>query len=348
MIVSKPAEFYDHDHIEDLDGRIYIVIGNTHPPGKVIAYLKYVPTSSKTFWCRGTTCFERVIKKYGVNNVLGSVKGRQQEMYDPTLGVSVPVISIEGISRVYRPRDRFNEILRRPRDDAELDVVIAYEKLRGHSAIPPGSVGVNGSIAVGIHNPMISDVDLVIYGCREAVEVAETACSAFERIPTNIELSRFVSMAETYGLPIDVIRQISAPYKRLYIESRKREVNIMFTSDRSGRYGEVVLNPIGVVEAEVLVRPGSCESLYYPGVAPVDRVINLRVLWTFRGLPTNMSSLRVSRIVTYESLYSYPLYRGGEMRVKGVLSLEKPSDEFVIVVGTRETHSYAIPKLPKI
>ncbi len=344
MITSKPAEFYDHDHIEDLDGRIYIVIGNTHPPGKVIAYLKYVPTSSKTFWCRGSVCFERVIKKYGVDNVLSSVRGRQQEMYDPTLGVSVPVIGIEEISEVYRPRERFSEILRRPRDDAELDVVIAYERLREYSTIPPSSVGVDGSIAVGIHNPAISDVDLVVYGCREAIEVAETACSAFDRVPTNIELGRLANMAEIYGLPVEVIQRISAPYKRLYLGSRKREVNIMFTSDKPGRYGEVVLNPVGVVEAEVLVWPGSCESLYYPGVAEVDRVVDLRVLRTFQEFPTNLSSPKVSKIVTYESLYSYPLYRGGEMRVRGVLTLEKPSNEFVIVVGTRETHSYAIPK----
>jgi predicted nucleotidyltransferase len=344
VIASKPAEFYDHDHIEDLAGRIYVVIGNTHPPGRVIAYLKYVPTNSKTFWCRGDTCFERVIKRYGVDNVLSSVRGRQQEAYDPTLGVSVPVISTEEISEVHRPRERFSEILRRPRDDAELDVILAYERLRRHSNVSPSSIGVDGSIAVRIHNPAISDVDLVVYGCRDAVEVAETASSAFERVPESIELGRFANIADTYGLPAEVVQRISAPYKRLYMKSRKREVNIMFSSDRSGRYGEVVFVPVGVAEAEVVIRPGGCESLYYPGIATVDRVVDLRVLGAIRKLPVDPGFMKVSKVVTYESLYSYPLYRGGEMRVRGVLSLEKPAEELAIVVGTRETLSYAVPK----
>lgn len=343
MIGSKPAEpFLDHDHIEDSAGRIYIVVGNVHPPGAVVAYLKYVPTNLPTPWCRGRTCYERVVRRYGVDGVLGAISGLQEELYDPTLGVTMPVVRLGEVSAVYRPRERLEEVLARPRDPAELDTVVAFERIRSCSGVHPGSVGVDGSIAVGIHNPSISDVDLVVYGCREAVEVAETVQGSFDRLPPEVEARRLAGMAEIYRLPPEVLRAISPPYKRLYMRDRGREVNVMFASVEPGRYGERVMVPVALVEAELTVDPGDCGSLFYPGAARVGRVLDLRILGLLRR--ESVGSSRVSRIVTYESIYSYALYRGGELRVRGVLSVERPTGDLVITIGTRETHSYAVPR----
>ncbi len=343
MISSKPAEpFLDHDHLEDSTGKIYIVVGNTHPPGAVIAYLKYLPTSSTTPWCRGGRCYERVVKRYGVDSVLRAISGLQEELYDPALGVTMPVVRLKDITAVYRPRDRLWEILRRPADPVEVDTAMAFERIRACSGVHPDSVGVDGSIAVGIHNPSVSDVDLVVYGCREALEVVESARGSFEEAPPEVEAERLVRMAEVYRLPPEVLRAISPPYKRLYMRDRKREVNVMFASDAPGRYGERILVPTALVEAELAVEPGGCESLFYPGAARVSRVLDLRVLGSLRRVDVEPS--RVSRVVTYESLYSYALYRGGELRVRGVLSVETPSGDLVITIGTREIRSYAVPK----
>ncbi len=342
MIGSEPAEpLLDHDHVEDSAGRIFIVVGNSHPPGAAVAYLKYVPAESSTYWCRGRKCYERVVRRYGVDGVLRAVSGLQEELYDPTLGVTVPAVRLREVSRVYRPRDRLREILRRPGDSVELDAVIAYERVRECSGVHPDSVGVDGSIAVGIHNPSVSDVDLVVYGCRGALEVAESVQGSFDRLPLEVEVERLAGMVSTYRLPLEVLRAIASPYKRLYMRNRGREVNVMFASDEPGRYGERVLVPAALVEAELVVEPGDCGSLFYPGAARVSRVRELRVLGLLRRVDVELS--RVSRVVTYESLYSYPLYRGGELRVRGVLSIERPSGDLVVTVGTRETHSYAVP-----
>ncbi|MEM1707102.1 MAG: hypothetical protein QXZ37_03155 [Sulfolobales archaeon] len=344
MIDSKPTEpFLDHDHIEDSSGRIYITVGNTHPPGAVIAYLKYVPTPRRTYWCRGFQCYERVVKKYGVDYVLSVAREHQEEVYDPSLGVTVPIVRLWSIASVYRPRERLQEVLKNPRDSVEADAVIAYEKLRECSGVHSGSIGVDGSIAVGIQNPKISDVDLVVYGCREALDVVESIQGSFEAVPTEVEAERLTKMSEIYRLPLEVVRAISAPYKRLYLRERKREVNLLFSDDSWRRYGESVLVPVALVEAEVLVESRECRSLFYPGVARVDRVLDLRVLWSLRESTVDLRN-EVTKIVTYESIYSYPLYMGGEIRVRGVLSIEKPNNDLVITVGTREIHSYAIPR----
>jgi len=344
VISSKPTEpFLDHDHVEDLSGRIYVTVGNVHPPGAVIAYLKYVPTHRRTYWCRGSKCYERVLKKYGADFVLSVARDYQEEIYDPSIGVTVPVVRFRNIASVYRPRERLQEVLRNARDSVEVDAVIAYERLRACSSVNSGSIGVDGSVAVGIQNPQISDVDLVVYGCRGSLDVVESVHSSFETVPKEVEAERLVKMSETYRLPLEVVRAISAPYKRLYMRERKREVNLLFSDDRCGRYGESVLIPTALVEAEVLVESFDCHSLFYPGIARVSRVLDLRILGSLRESSISTYS-GVSKIVTYESIYSYPLYRGGEIRVRGVLSIEKPTDELVITVGTREIHSYAIPR----
>jgi len=342
VISSEPAEVVlDHDHLEDVDGAIYVAIGNRHLPNAAIAYLKYVPTSRRTPWCRGSTCFERVVRRYGATYVLSAVRDLQEEVYDPALGVTVPVVSFSRVRAIYRPRERLAEILRKPRDPVELDVVESYTTLRSCTGVSPSSVGVDGSVLVGIHNPELSDVDLVVYGCRNSVEVASTAHEAFGRLPAEVEVRRLRTMSEVYGLPPEVLATISPPYKRLYLGGR-REVNIMFSGDRAERYGERVLVPVAVAEALLDVDGGDCRSLYYPGEARVSRTLYLRVERPLAELALHAD--RVELVLNYESLYSYVLFRGGPVRARGVLALERTSSSLVLVVGTRETWSYVVPK----
>ncbi len=342
MIGSEPAEVVlDHDHLEDVGGAIYVAVGNRHLPNAAVAYLKYLPTDRRTPWCRSSICFERVVRRYGASYVLSTVRELQEEVYDPALGVTVPVVRFSRVRAIYRPRERLAEILRGPRDPVELDVVESYTTLRSCTGVSPSSVGVDGSVLVGIHNPEISDVDLVVYGCRDSVEVASTAHQAFGRLPTEVEVRRLRTMSEVYGLPPEVLVAISPPYKRLYLSGR-REVNIMFSGDRVERYGERVLTPVAVAEALLDVDGGDCRSLYYPGEARVSRTLYLRVERPLAELALNTS--RVELVLNYESLYSYVLFRGGLTRVRGVLALERTSSSLALVVGTRETWSYVVPK----
>jgi len=342
VIGSEPAEVVlDHDHLEDVGGAIYVAVGNRHLPNAAVAYLKYLPTDRRTPWCRGSTCFERVVRRYGASYVLSAVRELQEEVYDPALGVTVPVVRFSRVRAIYRPRERLAEILRRPRDPVELDVVESYTILRSCTGVSPSSVGVDGSVLVGIHNPEISDVDLVVYGCRDSAEVASTAHQAFGRLPAEVEVRRLRTMSEVYGLPPEVLAVISPPYKRLYLGGR-REVNIMFSGDLVERYGERVLVPVAVVEALLDVDGGDCRSLYYPGEARVSRTLYLRVVRPLAELALHTS--RVELVLNYESLYSYVLFRGGLVRVRGVLALERASSSLVLVVGTRETWSYVVPK----
>jgi len=138
-----------------------------------------------------------------------------------------------------------------------------------------------------------------------------------------------------------VLAAISPPYKRLYLRGR-REVNVMFSGDLVEKYGERVLVPAAVAEATLDLEGGDCRSLYYPGEARVLRTLDLRVERSLAELA--LPSSRVELVLSYESLYSYVLFRGGLVRARGVLALERTSGSLVLVVGTRETWSYVVPK----
>ena len=343
MISSKPSDtFLDHDHLEDTHDNIYVVVGNVHPPSKVIAYLKYVPVNNKTIWCRGNVCYERVVKKYGVKNVMSTIKHYQEYSYDPVFGSRVPQVSLSKVVRVYKPNEKLREIVNRPRDDLELEVTELVDEIERDIGIEMSSVGIDGSILVGIHNPKYSDIDLVIYGCRESIYFTECLSSlrSLRRLPPDRALRHLRSQSEIYGLSVDLIKNIQPPYKRLWFKER-REVNITFVDRYTYRYGDVVFKPLTPVEVIINVEGGSCTSLFYPSYTYVNEVKDVKGVTN----PDLMHEIknRLTYVISYEGIFSYVLYKGGEVRVKGLLELVLPQSYYVVIVGAIENPGYIVP-----
>ena len=343
MISSKPTDtLLDHDHLEDIHGNIYVAVGNVHPPSNVIAYLKYIPVSGKTIWCRGSVCYERVIKKYGVRNVMNTVKHYQEYSYDPVFGSKIPQVGLDKIVKVYKPNERLREIMKKPRDDLELEVIELVDEIERHVGVGVGSVGIDGSILVGIHNPRYSDIDLVIYGCKESIYFTEylNSVKSLGRLPSDRALKHLLSQSEIYGLGVDLIRNIQPPYKRLWFKGR-REVNVTFVDRHTYRYGDVVFKPLTPVEVIVNVEGGSCTSLFYPSYTYVNEVKDVK------GMPSpdliHEVKNRLTYVINYEGIFSYILYKGGEVRVKGLLELVLPHSYYVVIVGAIENPGYVIP-----
>ncbi len=340
MINSKPADiFLDHDHVEDIENCIYVVIGNMHPPGAIFAYKKYIPTSRKTLWRRRDMYFERVIKRYGVRNVMNSIRNIQEYSYDPVLDAKVPKLLLRNIKKHYKPRDRLTEIMRHCEDELEYLVLEVIDRLRLCTNLSYESIGVTGSILVKIHNPNISDIDLIIYGHRETLEVVSSCHNCFEKMPKELLLRRLEGQAKIYGIDIKYLRKIEPPYKNLWFKGKN--VNIMFCSGYCERYGEHVFRQLGIVDVKLNVSPGMCEALFYPSRACVDKVEEIYV----RSREVKFEDLRrdIKYIISYESIFSYVLFRGGKLRVKGILEKVYPENYYVIIVGAIEEPGYVLP-----
>ncbi len=328
VIGSKPAEpLLTHDYVEDVEGRLYVIVGDEHPPNAYVAFLKYVPTTEQAPWSRRGTHYARVIRAYGARNVFPASGRVGLLQYDPVLGAEVPILHKDLIARAYHGRDRLREILSEASDELEEVVCEAVDALSRVCGIGPGSVGVTGSILPGIHSIKVSDIDIVIYGCRDSLLLADCVGDAFPTQPPRVLKRRVVREAALYGLGPDDILGVMPPYKARLL--RGRELNFVMARDRPRRYGKRVLTPVGVFEGVLDVEPGSCEALMYPGEAPVSRNVEVR-------------GCRVVSVITYENFFTYALYLGGRLRVSGVLERVDGGEECVVVVGTRENPGYVI------
>jgi len=334
MISSKPSErgVLDHDILIDVQGRVFVAIGNMHPPNGVIAYLKYVPSPTPTIWRRKGTWLRRVLKSYGVKNIFKVAEYLPKITYDPILGVSVPFIPWGSVKEWLKPEERLQELMRRAENLFEVKAVEAAMRISNSTGVSITSLGVTGSFLLGAQNPKYSDLNLVIYGCKEALDVAYSKELGLDPIPRERYAERIRKQSLTYSLPESVLRELNPPYKYGAIGSTL--VGLSFVSKRRVRYGSVTYRSAGIVKAKLYVEGGSCSSLQYPSIARVDEVIDIE---------GSRSGYQIKAVLSYEGIFNWALFRGGCVRVKGIEVVRSPCGDALILVGGREEPGYVIP-----
>jgi len=324
----------DHDIVEDCGGRLYTVVGNVHPPNKLVAYVKYIPVDTETPWRRGDVFYERVLRTYGVKSMHKTASMFQGVEWDPVFNTYIPVIRYSQVSKYYYPEVRLWEIISRASDDVEVALLTFIDVIRGCMNVTYSSLGITGSLLPKIHNPKISDLDVVIYGCREAREFVESCINNFKKVV--LDNDKLVNQSRIYGISTAALRKILAPYKKLLVNGR--EANVLFVDNTQPKhYGSEVYLNLHPVELEVTVYGGDCRALFYPCEAVVER-FNI-----VRPANINLDGGGIASIISYEGLYSYALYRGGKLRVRGLLQKVIPINEYRVIIGALEEPGYAIP-----
>lgn len=338
MISSKPSDrsFLDHDIVEDDGGRIYVVVGNSHPPNGLIAYLKYVPVYKPTLWRGRNVWYERALKYYGVRNVREVMKKYGKLTYDPSLHTHVPFIELSSVSVWYRPEEGLRRIMHEANDSLEIYALEAIDRIRSVTSIPTCSLGIGGSILLGIHNVKHSDINIVVYGCKEATEIVYSRTAGLDPLPENIIRKRLCNQSMQFNIPLSELSKINPPYKMRSIKGRP--VGLTFVSRQVKRYCEKILVPKAPIEAVLEVVGGDCRSLQYPSITEV-----IKVKKVFQGSRVLKNIGNVKFVISYESLFNYVLFKGGDVRVKGILEEVYPGGENIILVGGFEEPGYVLP-----
>ncbi len=321
----------DHYYVEDRSGNLYVVMGYTHPPGELVAYLKYrpLPQRLRSPWCRGSTCFERVVKQYSVNALLSTP---QRLVWDPVYGVEIPTLPVSEIRRIYEPRSRLRSIISSPRDPIEEALLDAVSMIADSSGLHVDRFGVTGSILVGIHGPH-SDMDITIHGCREAVEAVEAMRNGglAEPLPAE-ELEDWVRLqAQLHGLDPGLAAKLYRPWRRGIIGGR---VFSLIPIDEAGmqRYGERIYKSYGEIRLEADIDTGSCGSLLYPSRTPVQG---------YKLVEGNTPPEPVEEIICFEGVFSPVLYEASRVAVRGELVCW--DEGCVVLVGSRRVGGWVVP-----
>ncbi len=320
----------DHYILVGRRGELYVAVGNTHPPGYIAGYLKYVPTDKPTPWRGGDgTYYERVLRRYHPVDVRRGVSS----ISDPCHDTMLPVVHRSVINDILEPRQAMKRILRSPRDPVELGAATIYGVLGAHGA-EPGALGVTGSVLAGIHNPRISDIDIVVYGVKPSYAVAET----LENPPpplspfTPRHLAGWVErLMRQYPLPPETIKRLYSPIRRGLVGGR--EYSIQYNTGIPRAYGLCdTWRTLGVTRVSGNIEP-TWSTLNYPAEAVI------RDIAPIEGARPRGSRLLV---LSYDSLYTASMYRGGRHVVEGLLQ-ENTAGEQRILVGGAEHPGFIAP-----
>jgi hypothetical protein len=163
------------DLIKTLDNVIFDVKGLVHPPDKVVAFPRYIPTKEGTRG-HGANLYGKV---YNLAERFQYLKKNAPQLiiFDPVFGETVCEVPVTAITKHYKPVEKLEQLReRKSLADLERKAVTLAETLKETADIPWSSIGVSGSIMAGLFT-LQSDIDPLVYGeknCRKAYAALES------------------------------------------------------------------------------------------------------------------------------------------------------------------------------
>ncbi|HIE22626.1 MAG TPA: hypothetical protein EYP68_00150 [Candidatus Korarchaeota archaeon] len=347
--------FRDRDYFMDKEGMFFCVIGNIHPPDRVISYLKYVPEkiSERTRWKKGDIGYDRILPYYSTIGVLSTQEylSRRKPEYlyrDPFMNILITAVPIDSIELHFLPENRVAQILsQKTRDPLEEEVAELVTIFGRECGIETNCFGLTGSLLIGIHDPSFSDIDLIVYRRENSQKLLEELPRLFERYdelePFGGDLlkRRIEEVSKIYFLEPEVAAKLCKRKKdRGLFKGRQFSIHPVKTEKEvEERYGLYKYESLDIVTITGVVEDCS-DSMFLP-----SKYI-IRDAKTIEGKPLP----DVKEIVSYEGLYSMIADEGDEIIARGKLesvrNLENGSVYYRVLIGSFEAkgRDFVLPK----
>ncbi|MEM4700343.1 MAG: hypothetical protein QXT74_05275 [Candidatus Nezhaarchaeales archaeon] len=309
-IREAPIEGY---YVETVEGLIFTVKGHVHPPNAIVAFLRYLPSPSGGR-ARGGRRYARIYDFEEQYRVLR--EGYPQYVFfDEVLDEEVQGVPLESVAKVYSPKRRVVEMAS-SRDELtpiERDALDFAELLSREAGVPLESIGVSGSILVGLFTDS-SDIDLVVYGRRNCERVHEALRGLREG-------GRLEGLSVEDAVRLHAARGAGAPLEK-YVEQERRKVYqgrfrgreffVRFVKELSEvgeRYGDRRYKSLGGAEVVARVVDAS-EAMFTPCTY---RVREGRVL---RG-----EEVEVAEVVSFRGQFCDQASEGSLIAARGKLEM---------------------------
>ncbi len=284
-------------YVESTDGLFFAVKGSIHPPEAVVAYLRYAPDPHGARAREGLPY--RRLYHFEEQEELLRARYPSYLFEDSVFGTQLQGVPEERVRRIHDPCQKLAELRRREgRDELEEKTVGFADLLAGRAKAPESSIGISGSILVGLHTPR-SDLDAVVYGsenCRAvhgALRKLLDEPGGVVRRP-NEEETRELYASRSQDTPMD-FEDFARLEGRKVIQGRFQgcEYFIRFVkmpAEAGESYGDRRYTSLGRAEIEATVADAS-QAIFTPcvyGVRDVKfidgwEVGDLREVASFRG-----------------------------------------------------------------
>jgi predicted nucleotidyltransferase len=318
----------DHYYLRLRNGCYAVVVGNYHEYHMILSYIKYCPSRTPSVWRDRSGFLERVVSKYDASEVR---KTSLKQAYIPFYDSNIPYVASSDVVEIYNPVKRAGEIIMRVNDELEATALGMIGTLL--EAVKPLTIGVTGSLLPSIHNPKVSDIDLILYGWGSSPSAIEFVSENKDLFP-GFTGGRLEAWAEANASATGLTRQEVMKFYRRYRRGvySGREYSIMYSSGLpSSLLNKPYYKTLGVSTIQTEFE-GGVHALDYPARGLVS---GWRIL---EGVQPPMD---ICEVLSFEALYIPLFYEGGRAIVKGLLQCSVTEGCCRILVGGYEYKGFA-------
>lgn len=277
VIPSIPA-CREGDFIETKEGLFFDVKGMVHPPDRIIAFLRYFPSSSGSRKRKGRN-YGKVYHLAERFDILRQ-KYSHYLYHDAVFGRELQGVPEQFVKQIYRPSEALAHLSSlTERDSLQQDVVTFAQLVQKAARIPLEALGTSGSVLVDLHGPT-SDIDLIVYGRKAGRDVQLALRLAHLNPEQGIAGYRLDTYRPVYnlrwsasGIPLETMVQVDGP-KAMHGVFGGHHYFVRAVLDWEEihhQYGDRTYKQIGYARARCRITKHS-DSLYTPCRYGVDDV----------------------------------------------------------------------------
>ena len=269
------------DLLESVEGVIFDVKGLVHPPDKVIAFPRFIP-DQKGFRIRKGV---KYVKVYGFSERFAFLESAipHYVVHDHIFDEKLCEVPLENVKKIYSPVEGLKRFRRKGEsgklDSLERTVLQCLTLLREKANVPWNSLGVSGSVLVGLHT-LTSDIDPVVYGVENCRKVHSALKKTLEEDNTPLKPYNFEELRRLFAFRLkDTFMRFEDFVK---VESRKvfqgkfmgKDYFMRFVrnwNEIHEKYGDVCYRNCGYVKIEAVVVDDS-EAIFTPCTYKIEDV----------------------------------------------------------------------------
>jgi predicted nucleotidyltransferase len=323
------------DLIKTKDNVIFDVKGLVHPPNKVVAFPRFIPSphgsrrDKKKLYSKIYSFTERF--KFLEHNSPDLI------VHDPVFDEILCEVPVDTIQRHYKPIEKLRELRSSKKlGDLERKAVQLVETLKEAANIPWSSMGISGSLLVGLHAPK-SDIDPVVYGVEKCLKAYAALQSLLKDEGSHFRPYSYEDLRVLFDFrskdTIMSFEDFAAVESRKAFQGKFRETDyfIRFVKDwnqTNEQYGDVCYKNCGYAKITATIADDS-EGLFTPCTYGIE---DAKVVEGSKLQP-------ILEIVSFRGRFCVQAKKGEAIVVQGkvehVTDKKKESEYYRIILGKK-------------
>jgi predicted nucleotidyltransferase len=266
---SEAVEGY---YLETVEGLYFAVKGLEHPPDRRLAVLRYAPDPHAGTRRKDGILYRRLYSFPEQEEWIAKTCPRYRA-HDPVFGTALQSVPRSMVRQVHDPRLKLEALLQSPERHALEDAAVDFLSiLQKEASVPLHSMGITGSILIGMHTDR-SDMDAVVFGEACCLRVHKTlqrlldtaSCAELKRLDPEgmqeLHAQRFPDTGMDF-LEFEALEKLKANQGRF--RGRTWFIRFVKNPDEAwNRYGEFRYEPNGRMTIQAAVAD-SRDAIFTP------------------------------------------------------------------------------------